>query len=371
MRTEDEGLTPGEEKLIPEWSVDADDQIVALGLLVLGVFLALFGWNTFVGGDDDGATEDPTGIAADAGEQIAGPLVGGGAFTAGSDTDDAEAAAAAPTTAAPTTAAPTTDAPTTTAVPTTAAPATAAPTTEALDLQPDVDAAIVDFASAAASVDGSAVTLTGFVGTDADKTTAGEAAAAVEGVTTVDNQLSVLEPDVVAALTDNGVTNAGVTMDDTIATLTGEILDETARTAAVDAAAAVPGVTAVVDQLTVAEPAVVTQLNDLFELEPIQFATNSAEILPASFGTLDAAAAILSENSAAIEIQGYTDNRGAEVTNLTLSQARADAVLAYLVSKDVDGSNLQATGYGETTQFGEGDSPDALAANRRVRFELI
>ena len=353
LRSDEEGIAPGEEKLIPEWSVDADDQIIVLGLAVLAAFLAIFGWNILTG--DDGPN---TGLDESA-EVVAGPLIAdpvaglgtSGVTIPGVDAEDVEAEQATETPAT------TTQAPTTTAAP--------------LDLDADVAAALAGFSGASSAVSGTAAVLTGYVGTDADKTTAGEDAAAVGGITSVDNQLVVLQPDVQALLEASGVTGAAVEMNDTIATVRGEVPDDAARTAAVTAAGAVPGVFAVIDQLTVPETAVVTELNDLFELEPIQFATSSATILEASFGTLDQAVAILADNAIAIDIQGYTDVRGPEVTNLTLSQARADAVLAYLVENGVDGTNLQSTGYGETTQFGEGDTSDALAANRRVRFELI
>ena len=80
--------------------------------------------------------------------------------------------------------------------------------------------------------------------------------------------------------------------------------------------------TEVIDELEVEAP-VTIQLNDLFELEPIQFATGSAEILPESFPTLDAAAEILSEaDPGQLEVQGYTDVRGSTADNLELSQSR-------------------------------------------------
>ena len=358
MRPDNEGIAPGEEKLIPEWSLDADDQIILMGLAVLAAFLAVFGWNALTDGGPD--TDLDTAAEVAAGPAVLAPDLGTGITvpTAGDNTavdssaddtaagDSSEVAATEPTTTPPTTAAPT-------------------------DLGPEVAASISDFSGAASTVDGAAATLTGFVGTEADKAAAGTDSAAVAGITSVDNQLVVLQGDIEAALAANAVSGATVEMNDTTATVRGEVPDDAARTTAVTAARAVPGVASVIDELTIPETAVVAQLNDLFELEPIQFASGSATILEASFGTLDQAAAILSGNATAIDIQGYTDVRGPEVANLTLSQARADAVLAHLVDNGVDGQNLQSTGYGETTEFGEGDSADALAANRRVRFELI
>ena len=50
----------------------------------------------------------------------------------------------------------------------------------------------------------------------------------------------------------------------------------------------------------------------------------------------------------AFEVQGHTDAAGPAAANLTLSQRRAESVVAYLVGRGVAGSRLQARGYGES-----------------------
>ena len=47
-----------------------------------------------------------------------------------------------------------------------------------------------------------------------------------------------------------------------------------------------------------------------------------------------------------IEVQGHTDNTGSAEYNLKLSDARASAVMNYLISKGVPASSLVAKGYG-------------------------
>ena len=123
-----------------------------------------------------------------------------------------------------------------------------------------------------------------------------------------------------------------------------------------------------------AEVAATIDLNRLFELEPIQFATASANIRAASFPTLDEAARILEEYpSVKLLVVGHTDSDGGAAGNLTLSQARADAVVSYLVgTKGIDSSRLTSEGRGETELL---ISPETSAAdkqrNRRIAWERI
>lgn len=110
-------------------------------------------------------------------------------------------------------------------------------------------------------------------------------------------------------------------------------------------------------------------MNSQVELDPIQFATGTDVLLDASLPLLDQVAELLlAAPDINLEIQGYTDVRGDENANLALSQARADAVRLYLVGIGVDENRLVSVGYGETTEFAEGDTPAALAANRRIQF---
>ena len=65
----------------------------------------------------------------------------------------------------------------------------------------------------------------------------------------------------------------------------------------------------------------------------ILFESGKSDLKPESTPTLKAiAAAMKSHPDLKVEIQGHTDNVGAAASNLTLSQARADAVKAALVS---------------------------------------
>jgi outer membrane protein OmpA-like peptidoglycan-associated protein len=117
---------------------------------------------------------------------------------------------------------------------------------------------------------------------------------------------------------------------------------------------------------------VTREANELALKQQIGFDTNSAEILPASDGLLRAIADLMLRNRdlTLIEIQGHTDNRGGQKHNQSLSQARAEAVRAWLVGAGVEASRLQARGYGQDQPLQANDTAGNRAKNRRVQFIL-
>lgn len=106
------------------------------------------------------------------------------------------------------------------------------------------------------------------------------------------------------------------------------------------------------------------------ELEPIQFAVGSAEILPASEITLAAVAQTLNENpQITVAIEGHTDNDGDPASNLQLSQDRADSVKTFLVEQGgVDESRMTTEGFGETQPIADNGTEEGRAENRRIEF---
>ena len=71
-----------------------------------------------------------------------------------------------------------------------------------------------------------------------------------------------------------------------------------------------------------------------------------------------------------VEVQGHTDDRGDDATNMTLSQGRAESVMEYLKGKGIDESRLTAKGYGETMPVATNKTRRGRNENRRVDFKL-
>lgn len=103
----------------------------------------------------------------------------------------------------------------------------------------------------------------------------------------------------------------------------------------------------------------------------IFFATGSSKLLAKSFKSLNDVVAALNENPTYnVQIDGHTDNTGADTMNLRLSNDRAASVKNYLVSKGIADSRLNSTGYGETTPVADNKTAAGRAKNRRVEMTL-
>ncbi len=116
----------------------------------------------------------------------------------------------------------------------------------------------------------------------------------------------------------------------------------------------------------------IARINSLLSETKITFDPGSIEINARSSAILDRLAEILPDcRHVDMEIGGHTDSQGREEMNLTLSQARADAVLNGLLARRILVSNLSARGYGESNPIADNETEEGREKNRRIEFKLV
>jgi outer membrane protein OmpA-like peptidoglycan-associated protein len=107
-------------------------------------------------------------------------------------------------------------------------------------------------------------------------------------------------------------------------------------------------------------------------LRNIYFDYDKATLRPESIEELERVVRFLQENpTLRVEISGHTDSDGSEMYNLRLSQARAQAVVDYLVSRGISPSRLVAKGYGESRPVAPNDTPENKQKNRRTELKIL
>ncbi len=99
------------------------------------------------------------------------------------------------------------------------------------------------------------------------------------------------------------------------------------------------------------------------------FEFDSAELNADGRDALDANAAILAEYlDIWVEVQGHADERGTTEYNLALGQKRADAVVRYLLGRNVSTARVKSVSYGEERPADGRTVETAYSSNRRAEF---
>lgn len=105
----------------------------------------------------------------------------------------------------------------------------------------------------------------------------------------------------------------------------------------------------------------------------LEFENGKADILPAMHNDLDKLANFLLDHpDFSLNISGHTDSQGSEDSNLRLSQARADAIRAYLMyTFKISADRITATGFGSSRPLVEENNDEGRKLNRRVEFDIM
>ena len=101
------------------------------------------------------------------------------------------------------------------------------------------------------------------------------------------------------------------------------------------------------------------------------FTQGSADLDSVARATLDAQVAWLNKNPRwYVKLQGFADDGGNDAAQVSLSQKRADAVMAYLASGGVAQNRMWAKGYGKDREVRSCSERACKVQNRRVVTNL-
>ena len=113
------------------------------------------------------------------------------------------------------------------------------------------------------------------------------------------------------------------------------------------------------------EDGITVPINNLF------FDFGKYSLLPYSKPELKRIAKIIKDNNLKVVIEGHTDNVGADESNQSLSEQRANSVKEFLISEGCTPSLLTTVGYGRNKPVASNDTENGRAKNRRVELKFI
>jgi len=104
----------------------------------------------------------------------------------------------------------------------------------------------------------------------------------------------------------------------------------------------------------------------------IEFESGKATLTESGMGVLDQMSAAMQKlKGVKVELIGHTDNAGSRAGNLSLSQARAEAVKTYIVGKGIPAETIAVSGEGPDRPVADNRTPEGKARNRRIEFKVI
>jgi outer membrane protein OmpA-like peptidoglycan-associated protein len=155
--------------------------------------------------------------------------------------------------------------------------------------------------------------------------------------------------------------------------LTGAAPDYAAKKKAGQIAASVWGVSSVDNQIAIIgeSGACQARIDDLLTRRRVAFKKGKAELTESSYSLLGILANLARNCHARLEIASHSDAEGDSTINLKLTQRRADAVRKYLVQRGVEPEQIDARGYGESQPIADNSTAEGREANQRIEFRVI
>jgi OOP family OmpA-OmpF porin len=104
----------------------------------------------------------------------------------------------------------------------------------------------------------------------------------------------------------------------------------------------------------------------------IEFESGQATLTDSGRAILDQmSVALLRLKDKKVEVIGHTDNAGSRAGNLSLSQARAEAVKQYVAGRGVKPELIAVSGEGPDRPVADNRSAEGRARNRRIEFKVV
>lgn len=104
----------------------------------------------------------------------------------------------------------------------------------------------------------------------------------------------------------------------------------------------------------------------------VNFDTNKSLIKDGDKPSINEVVALLKNDlNLKLSVEGHTDNVGNAAVNKTLSQARSDSLVAYIVAAGITAKRLVAKGFGSESPISDNRTDEGKAKNRRVELVKI
>lgn len=167
------------------------------------------------------------------------------------------------------------------------------------------------------------------------------------------------------------VTKGQLKVDGNTVTIRGEVANEAQRQQIASDIASSLNPTYTVNNGLRVSAAEQNLLDETLARRIIEFESGKATLTPTGKAILDEMAVALQKvKGKKVEVIGHTDNVGLRESNLSLSQARAEAVRTYLGEKGVSPDMIAVSGQGPDRPVADNGSAEGRARNRRIEFRV-